>query len=136
MKIKRIFAAALAACLTLALALPASAAGNAASLDEAVQAVTALGIVTDTGNLSAKVTRAEFVTMAVKATPGGDGVGQAASSPYPDVPYSHWAAPYVEAAVAAGYVNGYLDGTFHPDEEITLAQALTAGNEAAARLKP
>ena len=127
MKIKRIFAAALAACLTLALALPASAAGNAASLDEAVQAVTALGIMKGDGsgslNLSAKVTRAEFVTMVVKATPGGDGVGQAATSPYPDVPRSHWASGYVEAAVRMGLVTAFSDGTFRPDRETALAEA-------------
>ena len=82
MKTKRLFSAILAACLTLALILPASAAGTAPSLDDAVQAVTALGILNGDGsgnlNLSARVTRAEFVTMTVKAMPGGDGVGQAA----------------------------------------------------------
>ena len=64
MKTKRLFAALLAACLTLALVLPASAAGTAASLEEASQAVTALGIVSGDGsgnlNLTAKVSRAEF----------------------------------------------------------------------------
>ena len=38
MKTKRLFSAILAACLTLALILPASAAGTAPSLDDAVQA--------------------------------------------------------------------------------------------------
>lgn len=127
MKIKRIFAAALAVCLTLALALPASAAGTAASLEEASQAVTALGILNGDGsgnlNLSARVTRAEFVTMAVKAMPGGDGVGQAATSPYPDVPRSHWASGYVEAAVSRGLVTAFSDGTFRPAQETTLAEA-------------
>lgn len=127
MKIKRTIAAALAVCLTLALALPASAAGNAADLDEAVQAVTALGIVNGDGSgdlkLSQKVTRAEFVTMAVKATPVGDGVGQAATSPYPDVPRSHWASGYVEAAVSRGLVTAFSDGTFRPGREISLAEA-------------
>ena len=127
MKIKRTIAAALAVCLTLALALPASAAGNAADLDEAVQAVTALGIVNGDGSgdlkLSQKVTRAEFVTMAVKATPVGDGVGQAATSPYPDVPRSHWASGYVEAAVSRGLATAFSDGTFRPGREISLAEA-------------
>ncbi len=127
MKIKRTIAATLAVCLTLALALPASAAGNAADLDEAVQAVTALGIVNGDGSgdlkLSQKVTRAEFVTMAVKATPVGDGVGQAATSPYPDVPRSHWASGYVEAAVSRGLVTAFSDGTFRPGREISLAEA-------------
>ena len=88
MKTKRFFSALLAACLTLALLLPTTAAGAAPSLEDAVQAVTALGIATGE-NLSQKVTRAEFTAMAVKATPGGGGVGQAAASPYPDVPRSH-----------------------------------------------
>ena len=127
MKIKRTIAAALAVCLTLALALPASAARNTADLDEAVQAVTALGILNGDGSgdlkLSRKVTRAEFVTMAVKATPNGDGVGQAATSPYPDVPRSHWASGYVEAAVSRGMVTAFSDGTFRPDREISLAEA-------------
>lgn len=127
MRRKRFLSALLAACLTLALVLPVSAAGSAASLEEASQAVTALGIMNGDGsgnlNLSAKVTRAEFVTMAVKATPGGDGVGQAATSPYPDVPRSHWASGYVEAAVSRGLVTAFSDGTFRPNQEIRLAEA-------------
>ena len=123
MKTKRLFSAILAACLTLALVLPASAAGNAASLDEATQAVTALGIINGTESLSSKVTRAEFVAMAVRAMPGGDGVGQAATSPYPDVPRSHWASGYVEAAVSRGLVTAFSDGTFRPNQEVKLAEA-------------
>lgn len=127
MKTKRLLSALLAACLTLALVLPASAAGTAPSLEDASQAVTALGIMNGDGsgnlNLSARVTRAEFVTMAVKATPGGDGVGQAATSPYPDVPRSHWASGYVEAAVSRGLVTAFSDGTFRPNQEIKLAEA-------------
>ena len=129
MKMKRFFAALLAACLSLALVLPAAAAGTAPSLEDASQAVTALGILSGDGsgnlNLSAKVTRAEFVTMAVKAMPGGDGVGQAATSPYPDVPRSHWASGYVEAAVARGLASGFSDGTFRPAQEIKLAEAVS-----------
>ena len=127
MKIRRLFSALLSLCLTLALALPVSAAGNAVSLEDASQAVTALGIMSGDGsgnlNLSAKVTRAEFVTMVVKASPGGDGVGQAATSPYPDVPRSHWASGYVEAAVNRGLVTAFSDGTFRPNQEIKLAEA-------------
>ncbi len=129
MKLKRLFSALLAACLTLTLILPVSAAGSAASLDEAVQAVTALGILSGDGsgnlNLSAKVTRAEFVAMAVKAMPGGDGVGRAAVAPYPDVPRSHWASGYVEAAVGRGLVTAFSDGTFRPNQEIKLAEAVS-----------
>lgn len=121
MKTKRFFSALLAACLALSLVLPAWAAGTAAPLEDAVQAVTALGIASGE-NLSQRVSRAEFVTMLVKAMPGGDGVGQAATSPYPDVPRSHWASGYVEAAVSRGLVTAFSDGTFRPDREMTLAE--------------
>ena len=50
MKTKRLAAGILAACLTLSLALPASAAGNAAPLEDASQAVTALGIMSGDGS--------------------------------------------------------------------------------------
>lgn len=129
MKIKRTIAAALAACLTLALVLPASAAGGGASLEEATQVVSALGIMAgDQGGsfqLSRRVTRAEFITMAVKATPGGETVGLAATSPYPDVPRGHWASGYVEAGVSRGLISGFSDGTFRPDQEIKLAEGVT-----------
>ena len=121
---KRVLTALLALSLAAGLVLPALAA--APSSDQAAQVVNALGIMVgdergDMG-LSRQVTRAEFVTMAIKATPGGEQVGQAALSPYPDVPRSHWASGYVEAGVAAGLVSGYTDGTFRPSNPITLAE--------------
>lgn len=36
----------------------------------------------------------------------------------------HWAADLVSSAAAAGYVNGYPDGTFRPDAPVTRAEAL------------
>ncbi|MCI8303011.1 MAG: S-layer homology domain-containing protein [Lawsonibacter sp.] len=127
MKAKRFFAAILAACLALALALPCAAApAETVSLEEAVQVVTALGIMSgdSSGNLGLdrRVSRAEFITMAIRATPDGDGVGQAATSPYPDVPRSHWASGYVEAGVKRGLISGYSDGTFRPGQEIRTAE--------------
>ncbi len=118
--------------LSLALALPLFPAAFAAPapVEDMAQVLSALDIMTGNENgdlmLSRHVTRAEFTKLVIAASPLGENVGASTSvSPYPDVPYSHWAAPYVEAAVAAGYVNGYLDGTFHPDEDITLAMGVT-----------
>ena len=123
----RLFSLALAGVLSLSLVLPVGAAGAAASEDQAIQTVNALGIMvgdrTGSMDLSRSVTRAEFVTMALKAM--GRQIGQAASSPYPDVPWSHWAAGYVEAGVAAGLVSGYSDGRFRPSSTITLAEGVT-----------
>lgn len=118
--------------LTLALTLPLLPAAHAAPapVEDMAQVLSALDIMTGNENgdlmLTRHVTRAEFTKLVIAASPLGENVGATTSvSPYPDVPASHWAAPYVEAAVAAGYVNGYLDGTFHPDEEITLAMGVT-----------
>ena len=125
---KKILSGLMAAALTLCL-LPAAHAAQP-SLEEMAQILSALNIMT--GNekgdlmLSRSVTRAEFTKLTIAASPLGDHVGASTTvSPYPDVPRTHWAAPYVEAAVSAGYVNGYLDGTFHPDENVTLAAGVT-----------
>lgn len=126
---KRICAALLAACLSLVLAVPAWAASPSVSTDEAVRVINVLGIMSGDANgnmnLTSPLTRAEFITMAMKATPGGDRIGQAAASPYPDVPRTHWASGYVEAAVAAGLVSGYTDGTFRPSSRISLAEGVS-----------
>ena len=117
--------------LTLALILPLTPARAAtASVEDMAQVLSALDIMTGNEHgdmmLTRKVTRAEFTKLVVAASPYGKNVGASTTvSPYPDVPYSHWAAPYVEAAVSTGLVNGYLDGTFHPDETITLAMGVT-----------
>ena len=121
---KRVLSAFLAAALTLSLAAPALA---VTSRDEAAEVLAALDIMTGDENgdlhLSSPVTRAEFVKMLMAASPIS--VGDVTYvSPYPDVPASHWAAPYVEAAVSAGYVTGYLDGTFRPGNTITLAEGV------------
>ena len=126
---QRIFTALLALCLSVSLALPVLAAPASVSQEDALQALSALGIFSgdDQGNLNlgSRVTRAEFVTMLVRATPGGSQIGQAATSPYPDVPRSHWASGFVEAAVSQGLVSGYSDGTFRPNKEITLAEGVS-----------
>lgn len=125
---RRVITLLLCAVLAAQLTVP-SLAASTATVDEASQVVRALNIMVgdEQGNLnlSRSVTRAEFITMAVKATPQGEQVGSASTSPYPDVPYTHWCAGYVQAGVAMGLISGYLDGTFRPDNQITLAEGAT-----------
>lgn len=131
MKLKSIFAAGTAVALLLGLlVLPAGARSTTVpAQQEVTQVINALGIMVgdDQGNmqLDRTVTRAEFITMAVKASPNGDQVGESSTSPYPDVPYTHWAAGFVEAGVAVGLITGYSDGTFRPSNQITLAEGVT-----------
>lgn len=71
------------------------------------------------------VTRAEFMKMAMKA------LGKAAAinssyQPFKDVPpiYDAWYSEDINMADMLGYVDGYSDGTFHPNALITRAEAV------------
>ncbi len=76
-------------------------------------------------NLDASVTRAEFVKMAVNASVYKDNVDTSSKiSVFPDVTSAHWASGYVSAAINAGLVTGYLDGTFKPENTVKLEEAV------------
>jgi hypothetical protein len=68
------------------------------------------------------VTRAQAAVLVtkvsgLKANPG--------NSSFSDVGSSHWAAGYINAAAAAGYISGFPDGSFHPEESLTRAQGIS-----------
>lgn len=95
------------------------------------QVVGALGIITgdQTGNLNltGNVTRAEFAKMLVSASTLKDTVSPTGNaSPFQDVPYTHWAANYIKTAVSQGWLTGYLDGSYRPENNVTAAEAATA----------
>ena len=46
---------------------------------------------------------------------------------FPDIS-THWAKDYINQAGSAGLVNGYPDGTFGPNKNITRAEAVTLVN--------
>lgn len=124
----RLLSGLLAVVLVLGLAPGALAAPPAES--EAAQVLAALDIMVgdENGNLNLDrtITRAEFTKMTVAASTSRDTVGDAvAVKPYPDVPQTHWAAPYIKAAVGLNLVQGDLYGNFNPDEKITLAEGVT-----------
>jgi len=47
------------------------------------------------------------------------------SSEFKDVSASHWAAQYINASSKAGYLKGFPDGNFSPDDKLTRAQAIS-----------
>lgn len=77
-------------------------------------------------NLS--ISRAEFVTMLVRIFGITEGDGN-----FSDVPETSWAAPYIYAAAAKGWVTGYEDGTFWPYDGITRAEAVVVMNRVLGR---
>lgn len=71
------------------------------------------------------VTRAQFAKIIVSAL----GVGEAANyaggtTKFADVPADHWAAGYINVAVDVGVINGYPDGTFAPENQVSFAEAI------------
>ncbi len=77
-------------------------------------------------NLGSTVTRAEYAKMLVCASTSKDSVaGASNSSPFKDVPYTHWAAGYIKTAVQQGWLSGYLDGSYKPNKTVTLEEAAT-----------
>ena len=76
--------------------------------------------------LNDTVTRAEFTKAAVNASTYKNMVAtHIAVSPFKDVTYKHWAAPYVRVGVTNGLVSGYPDASFRPDESVLYEEAVT-----------
>ena len=129
---QRLLSGLLCAVLVLGLlpGLAPAAQAAAPAEEDAAQVLAALDIMVGDAsgslNLDASVTRAEFTKMAVAASTSRDAVGDTvAVKPYPDVPETHWAAPYIKAAVDLGLVEGDLHGNFNPSRTITLAEGVT-----------
>ena len=77
---------------------------------------------------SKPITRAEFVTILT----GIYGANTSKGMPFADVD-SAWCHDAVATAYANGLVGGYADGTFHPNQTITRAEAVTILNRVLGR---
>ena len=124
---KKLLALLLAACIAVSmLVVPASAANN----NTAVQFAVTLGAMdnTQTGALNAAVTRGAFARMLVAFSTFRESVGAQGTvgTLYTDVPGTSPWAPYIRIAVQQGWLNGYTDGSYRPDNAVTLEEACTA----------
>ena len=63
------------------------------------------------------MTRAEFAAIASRFEKLTEG-----SKSFADVPDTYWAARYINFAATRGWVTGYSDGTFKPENTITRAE--------------
>ena len=89
----------------------------------AVKAGIITGYPNNTFGPNKSITRAEFATIAVRFLKSGS----APESGLKDIS-SHWAKDSINKAVAAGWIKGYSDGTFRPNQPITRAEAVTMIN--------
>ena len=71
----------------------------------------------------APITRAEFATLFARF----DESGTEPAGGFSDLS-GHWARESVGRAAALGWIDGYEDGTFRPDNRITRAEAMTMVN--------
>lgn len=138
---KRILAALLAVCAAASLlALPVGAANTAdvtfrdvgdKDTAVAVEVLRLMGVLDGYGDGTfrpgAALNRAQFCKMVVYAMNGQEELGRYRTvTIFPDVKPSHWAASYINmAAKGKGVIAGFADGKFHPDQTITLGQAVT-----------
>nr|WP_302656917.1 InlB B-repeat-containing protein [uncultured Agathobaculum sp.] len=101
--------------------------------NHAVSTLSAMGIVKgDTKgkfNPNASITRAEFAAIAARF----DDKANTTAADFSDIA-SHWAKNEISAASNKGWINGYPDGTFKPDNHITRAEAMTLVNRVLKRL--
>ena len=126
---KRILALLLAVCVACSmLILPASASGS----NTAVQtAVTLGGLTSDqTANLAAPLTRGALTKLMVAFSAYRESAKTQGSTGtlFSDVGSGSAYAPYVRIAVQQGWISGYTDGTFRPEQYITRAETVTMIN--------
>ena len=101
--------------------------------NHAVSTLSAMGIVKGDSdgkfNPNAPITRAEFAAIAARF----DDKANTTTADFSDI-VSHWAKNEISAASNNGWINGYPDGTFRPDNKITRAEAMTLVNRVLKRL--
>lgn len=94
----------------------------------AVNALASLEIVNGVGDNrfspERTITRAEFTTMAMRfcdGIPDGENI-------FSDVDQEDWFYAYVVGSIQYGWINGYPDGTFRPNDTISRAEVTTITN--------
>ncbi len=97
--------------------------------DYEVEVLSALSIMEGdpSGNMryQDKVSRAECAKIVVASSTYRNMVEtEKKSSPFLDVTYQHWAAPYVTTGIKYGLFKGYMDATFRPSNTVLLEEAV------------
>ena len=99
----------------------------------AVSTLSAMGILegrtAKTFEPNAPITRAEFAAIAVRF----DDSGLSPAGSFTDIA-GHWAKDEIRQAAALGWITGYADGSFRPNQSITRAEAVTMLNRVLQRL--
>lgn len=97
--------------------------------ETAVNSLQALGIINGyedgTYRGEKSITRAELTKILIAMLNFVTVDSYKGATRFTDVPVEHWATGFINIAADRGIVNGYEDGTFHPDEPIKYSEAIT-----------
>ena len=126
---KRFLALLLAVCIAASmLVLPVSAAGN----NPAVQVAVTLGGLTadqtDAASLDSALSRGQLAKLLTAFSAYRESAASQGTTGklFSDVTADNRWAPYIRIAVQQGWLSGYTDGSFRPDNGVTLEEACTA----------
>ena len=101
--------------------------------NHAVSTLSAMGIVKGDSdgkfNPNASITRAEFAAIVARF----DDKANTSAASFSDIA-NHWAKDEISAAANNGWITGYTDGTFRPNNRITRAEAMALVNRVLKRL--
>ena len=101
--------------------------------NKAISTMAKLGVVkgrnAEAFDPDAPITRAEFATICARF----DKTQISTDSNFTDIS-GHWAEKYIERAATLGWIAGYSDGTFRPNNYITRAEAMTMINRVLRRM--
>jgi uncharacterized repeat protein (TIGR02543 family) len=99
----------------------------------AVSTMANLGIVkgrnSETFDPNAPITRAELAAICARFDEGASDIGNSFS----DIS-GHWAESEIKRAAYLGWIEGYTDGTFRPNKDITRAESMTLINRVLNRI--
>lgn len=105
---------------------------DTASYAQAVDTLAALGVISGYEDGSFKpdnnITRAEVATMMVAAlNRSADAEGSKGTTKFADMntEAKAWATGFVNIGVSEGFISGYEDGSFQPDNNVTYAEAVS-----------
>ncbi len=134
-KTRRLLSLVLAFAIVFTLAVPMTFAADFTDVPsnhryfDAIQSLVARGIISGMGDGTfapeSTIKRSEFAKMVILSI-GMSNVGntKVTETGFPDVSAEHWAASFIKAAFDQGIINGFEDGSFKPDENVTYDQAI------------
>ena len=119
---KRILSLLLALCTACTLLVMPASAGSA---NTAVQAAVMLGGADSGQDTAAALTRSQLARLLAAFSPYRESAASAGSL-FADVGGTDAAAPAIRTAVSQGWMSGYSDGSFRPDQAVTLEEGCSA----------